>query len=232
MKHLKYFESFEEDIESEGEDIKYHMMLIKDIFQDVIDDYHIEYSLNNELDYIDGLYYYISYDKNNNYIEFDISYIEDETYAGSLDILKMDLSGHIKRLENIGYDVSKYDRKAVEGCNITIRIKLPEELNESVSDSDYHIQAVKDVFQELFDEYDMDLDDGSGSIGRHYLINYSDLYKDRGFTLWLYEINSKRYSSDFLRGVDLSPYYKRLENMGYKVDVRFSPSWIEITISF
>lgn len=172
MKHIKLFESFEEDIKHNSENVRYHKMMIKDVFQDVIDDYDIEYNLG-ELDDIDGLYYFISENPNgkeirgdrkkHNIIYFDISYIMDTQYAISKDIMNIDLSKHIQRLENMGYGVSEHIRndefdieKYGHNCNITLEIKIPDiKTFESLSDDEYYTTLVRDVFQDVIDEYGM-----------------------------------------------------------------------------
>lgn len=138
---LKKFESFEEDIKDsldgyskynkiDKEEVRQHMMIIRDIFQDVIDEWSIEYNYNNELDHINGLYYFIEYagdDDGDPYIIFDISSIEDYMYAESDIIKNIDLTDEIKRLENMGYVVSKEKNEFSEkGANITLKIKMPE----------------------------------------------------------------------------------------------------------
>ena len=190
-------------LESRQSDTQFHMDQINDLFMDVVDEFGVHRRTAQVL----------------------AAWDDDDT----------GLFYNIERWEDFGMRLDNNNIRLWFGEFIK---KFNESIFNEASDLDYHKQAVRDVFQELFDEYDMDADI-VGAPGKHYLINHFDSKSTtKYFFLWLYEISSQpiqsnnKYSTRFLDRVDLSPYYKRLENMGYKVDVEKSPAWIKIIISF
>ena len=98
MKYLKHFESVDSD---------YHKQVIKDVFQDIIDDYDLE-EYNPSMSQVFGFgvepktFYYKINRIRGNKIALDIWAQKDFELA---DFPKIDVSGHIKRLESMGYIV-------------------------------------------------------------------------------------------------------------------------------
>jgi hypothetical protein len=106
MRYLKYFEGISE------EDIQTHILEIKDIFQEYIDDYDI-YQLDTSVNtHISGLYYTLDWNATNYkskkiYFIFTIYIIEEEdAISVSNKFLKLhkEKESIISNLKSIGYD--------------------------------------------------------------------------------------------------------------------------------
>lgn len=117
MRYLKKFEELDEwgSLRASEEDIKYHMQVIKDVFQDIFDEYDIEELLDDSNFGPTGLFYSIfKAGRFNTRLRYNCIYLkirelDHGSYIRSEAINTMDLSGHIKRLQNMGYSVSRYD---------------------------------------------------------------------------------------------------------------------------
>lgn len=106
MKHLKYFESvISEEARFAAPDIDdgHHINTIKDLFQDIFDDFGIEES---RVCPGPGIYWCIEkvYVKNEDESYFEL-YIRKYDDCGRADLPTIDISGHIKTLESMGYEV-------------------------------------------------------------------------------------------------------------------------------
>lgn len=89
LKHLKYFESME---------YQHHINAIRDVFQDIFDDWNME-ELNSMIDRnTHGLYY------NFRALDSDIVFCIRNIDSGKLiNIPTIDISNHIKTLKSMGY---------------------------------------------------------------------------------------------------------------------------------
>lgn len=117
MKYLKHFEDLDKwgSERASKDDIKYHMQVIKDVFQDIFDEYDIEELVDDSVFGPTGLFYSIfkaglfNTRLQYNCIYLKIRELDHGSYIGSEAVKTMDLSGHIKRLQNMGYSVSRHD---------------------------------------------------------------------------------------------------------------------------
>lgn len=278
MKYLKYFEdksSFKDsDIYND----------IKDVFQDIIDDYDMEETFRWDTESIHGYSYRIQesgitrFGQGSNariIIWFDMALPPEERR----ELVKRTLLNS-KRLNSIGYDTRldttnkngielsdfkssrSYDAfdadwldewielqvshaNISESRNKISKMRHLKYFNESMSDHVYHIQAIKDVFQDLVDEYGLDnvsLTNRPLSEGMYYSIqkmNNPKRLKTILFTIQMIydnplDPNVKEFSKKLKEINDnLEPYISRLKRMGYGVeDVKKYSNLTDIQIGF
>ena len=113
MRHILSHKVFENNSEykrnlEKDADIRYHKGIIKDIFQDLFDEYDMEEYINNDYRPVarDGMFYYIRKDKYGDLIIIEIfPGSNDPTGDQNLKIKKMKLDGYKQRLEAMGYSV-------------------------------------------------------------------------------------------------------------------------------
>lgn len=107
MKNLIEYKKFEN-----VDDIQYHKQVIKDVFQDIIDEYDMyEEETNNPFtERLSGFFYKIEHMFKTTKLGYHPLYVKFTKYNnGSVSYigkLRLDISGHIKTLESMGYDVT------------------------------------------------------------------------------------------------------------------------------
>ena len=122
MRYLKRFESVKSDID-------YHMQVVRDVFQDIIDDYNIEEFItpaDDDAYDIAGFYYHMSpYPEYNTNSTLDLKIVKSIRLAFfnqvinvsdiKNDVDRIDFTPPIKRLESMGYHVTMYMRSSDNG---------------------------------------------------------------------------------------------------------------------
>lgn len=103
---------------------------------------------------------------------------------------------------------------------------IPYKLFESESDLNYHLQAVKDIFQSLIDDYNMyDMDSGAHPVetdgdivdpNYYYEIYNTNNHKKQGITIHMVTSKELKYESKFI--AEAKSIIKRLESLGYSVE--------------
>ena len=112
MRYLKRFESVTSDIQ-------YHMRVVKDVFQDIIDDYNIEEFItpaDDDAYDITGFYYHMSpHPKYNTIVKsIRLAFYNQVINVNDIknDVDRIDFTPPIKRLESMGYHVTMYMRSS------------------------------------------------------------------------------------------------------------------------
>lgn len=221
MKYLKYFnESISDHI--------YHIRAIKDVFQDLIDEFDLENATLSNRPLPDGMYYSIQ--KMNNvkregHILFSIQMIYDHPLDPNVKLLSKKLKDindslepYISRLKRMGYnvDVKKYS-------NLTdIQIDFSNLIVES-KDSKYEIDIIRDIFSDVVDTFGLyEYDPNIQAKGLLYYIRGRD-EEDDAINVWIsdFTTSSMKIPDEIYNSVELKGFEKRLKNMGYDVeDVR------------
>ena len=150
-------------------DIDYHLQAIKDVFQDVIDDYDLyRLDINTSMADENAFYYDVYHSGKHKRFGLRIFYSENGYFAYSDVIKNMDISKNIKRLENIGYKIVRNDATVGLGgivaptcINLDIYefktsffadnyMKYLKFFNEN-NESSYYFELVSELFQDVAD---------------------------------------------------------------------------------
>ena len=216
MKNIKSYKLFEQDMS----DTQYHTDLIKDLLSDVIDEFGIdEYDIGDPT----GIFYSLlpntyGIEKDKGCLRLWIANLVDGA-APSDEINNTIVSSKVlkdfeERLKSIGYTITKENYRYYE---VYIEYDQNEKIVES-SDSEYYSQIVKDVFQDIIDDYDIDeagnpnFIGGGETDGLYYSIKKHSEHK----TITLY---IRKYDRGLLMplDIDLSKHIERLKSMGFRV---------------
>lgn len=240
MKYLKHFE-FKSARTNSFTDDQFHMNQIKDVFQDIFDDYGIEES---KLTYPGTGFYFTIYSDTNQCVLYIRKYANPPHSQTRVNIPKIDLSGHIKTLESMGYKIGGElgDRYHTAGVGrkkkpighfgfIRLLIYTPESFNESNTDQSFNesnttqrtqnmMADIKDVFQELIDEYDIYYIDEYDDVPNSDKNYYYKLYKQWSDVVFFKFITAENdgYESYHKFGEQVKVLLPRLESMGYEID--------------
>lgn len=147
----KKFENMDEDFN-----------LIKDIFQDVLDEYGYD-MIDSEDSLNGGLYYKIYKNGEDNFVGKNLEYRKlDACLRFSLpdnDLEKLKLIEKIKqailRINRIGYETNYEETSAIVGDIISIEISYPKEnINESIKYLDLKniLDDIKDILSDILDD--------------------------------------------------------------------------------
>ena len=113
MKHLRYFKSKKED---------YHMQVVKDVFQDIIDDYDLYEKKYGSLDTTGGGdFYTIGYRRvrTKDVVFIKIWHLNaDGVFEKSEKLSKINFVPYVKRLEDMGYGIWVSELKREFLCEI------------------------------------------------------------------------------------------------------------------
>lgn len=218
MKHLKLFNESVSDKE-------YHKQVVIDVFQDVIDDYNIEY-VNNSYGAFEPVSdgemdsaYTIYDDLKHKSICFRIVYPYDKNPSMYDDVIKSSV-----RLKSLGYDVNVRETPNwfIGGvAKIDIEIKYPNINENKKSDYDkykdhkYNLDLIKDIFSDVVDEFGLYKYDGIHD-DLFYNINTGE---GNSIGVWIADTNKKDLSIDkeILDSEEIKGFEKRLKNIGYHI---------------
>ena len=104
MKYLKLYESFK-DIRDANADLEYHKQIIKDVFQNTMDDNNIETAHDNT-QIINGIYCYIA--KGFNPLKITVLFAaREKEHVDNLSKIKSEIEEDLNRLESMGYKISQ-----------------------------------------------------------------------------------------------------------------------------
>lgn len=196
MKHLKHFNESSAPLLITKQDMK-------EIFQDIIDDYDF-YDMDRKRLPCNGFHYEINkYNMGAGGIDGKCSiyffFIENGIYAFSPVIKSIDFTPHINKLEKMGYVISHNINEYNNGHYIKIVVSNPpgeyipgnrthrqhglhsaRQIQESITDDDfkYHKETIKDVLQDIIDKYDLYEYKEDDNHGYNYSIEYNTFLAD------------------------------------------------------
>ena len=163
MKHLKRFiPDSQFHNESFVSDIDYAIQDIKDVFQDLIDDWDLELIGPSQVLPHGGKYIRIfsstasKSDDEKGVIIINIFKKEygEIGYANNSPEFKNDIVDHVERLKRMGFYV-RFE-KEFHYDHISVHLKKESPKFESLNKYQFHIDQIKDIFQDVIDEYSID----------------------------------------------------------------------------
>lgn len=197
-----------------------------DVFQDVIDDYGFYREFDHDEDSTGLLYHTSNYKPGRFFVDGRLDYAQNVgvisfyySYDGICEyssiVKSIDFLPYIKRLKDMGYEVISnltHDRFV----KIEIYEKPDSKTFENSDESQYHIDIIKDAFQEVIDEYDLHKSSQSAYNDDY---GYGYILKKSGIGIYL-EVSAsfgfKGKKLDFHSDV-FKNFFARLRSMKYYI---------------
>lgn len=227
MKHISRYNEYKKKVEITQDDVDD----IKDVFQDIIDEYDFIYDPNEDIGPFGDKSYNIDYFYTNDEHLFKVQ-IEMYFNIGAISQpinknfkmyskLKKDINDFVLRLKGMGFVACVTDHGY--GKDISIfrpdpeTLKTFEKFNDkkmNLTDDDYN--KIKNVFQNIIDRYDLvedknadvDTEEESGIKTFNYNIN-EEVFE---IELWYDTSNGQKLNKEIIM------FIKRLRKMGYYVN--------------
>ena len=226
MKNLIQYKLFE----SGSKD--YYEQTIKDIFQEVIDEFDINgYEYGNRYDA------YNIYRLEKNKIRFWLMISDEYKCLNIKEYINDNIAGRLKSM-GLTYNA---DMKILDQYNnmhyYNIDIVFPEEVLENVSDSQYHISLIKDLLSDVIDEFVIDDYDrnlfGFQPTGIYYHIY--QLVEGSIIRVWIADMvdgisKQSIKNKEIKMSKSINDFEKRLINVGYNIDIKKEHDWYAIDI--